>query len=40
MFEAIWSAMNFWQQITIISFAVLLPVGVIVELKEKRDRIK
>lgn len=40
MIEAIWSAMTFWQQVTVIVFAVLLPVGIIAELIEKRDRIK
>jgi hypothetical protein len=32
--------MDFWQMVGVIAFAVLIPVGIIVEMIEKRERIK
>ncbi len=40
MMEAIWSALDFWQRFGVIMLAVLIPVGIIVELIIKGEQIK
>ena len=37
MFEAIWSALDFWQRFGVVMLAVMIPVGVIAELILNRD---
>lgn len=40
MFEAIWNALDFWQRFGVVMLAVMIPVGVIVEMVAMRGRIK
>lgn len=40
MIEAIWNALDFWQRFGVIMLAVLIPVGIVVELIIKGEEIK
>ena len=40
MIETIWSALDFWQRFGVVMLAVMIPVGIVVELIENRERIK
>lgn len=33
----IWSALDFWQKVGIVSFAVFIPIGIIAEMIMNRD---
>lgn len=37
MFEAIWSALDFWQRFGVIMLAVMIPVGIVVETILNRE---
>ena len=40
MIEAIWSALDFWQRFGVIMLAVMIPVGIIVEIILKGEEIE